>query len=487
MKQKFNMEKSMLVKLAVCFGIIAIFWVLPPAPPLTQVGMRVIGVFIGTVLLLSLVDTVWPALLAVAILSRTGVATLNEAIIGSLGSWVIYFILMSFIMTHALNESGFTNRLVAKFMGIKFVSKNPWTFTFSIGFFAMILGCFMDQIPATTFMLAFVQTVYKELGYKTSDSYPHITNIVTVFSVNIGGAMTPISHALTIIGLGIYENITGEPLSLFAYLAFGVPTGLILFILMCVAVRIFAKPDFSKFEGFDIKKVIATQKKVDLREICTVIVFFVTVALWIAPGLLMMFTDAAWVSTFNSYGITFWAILSVIIMALVHIDNKPLVNVKEVVNNNINWGILLFISIGIYLGTAISLESTGVTEFIQTNITPLLSTLPSGLVVFFIAFVAVFMTNFASNVTTITVMTGVGVTLAMSSGGMINPIGIAMVTTMCGCCAYLLPSSFGTIALLHGNSYSSKNNIYIYGIIMMILSALIIGFVGYPLGVAIVS
>jgi len=487
MKQKFQMKKTMLVKLIVCFGIIAVFWVLPPAPPLTQIGMRVLGVFIGTILLLSLVDTVWPALLAVAILSRTGVATLNEAIIGSIGSWVIYFILMSFIMTYALNESGFTNRLVSKFMSLKFVSKNPWTFTFSIGFFAMLLGCFMDQIPATTFMLAFVQTVYKELGYKPGDSYPQITNIITVFGVNIGGAMTPISHALTIIGLGIYENLTGEPLSLFAYLAFGVPTGLILFILMCVAIRIFAKPDFSKFEGFDINKVIATQKKVDLREICTVIVFFVTVILWIAPGLLMMFTNAAWVSTFNSYGITFWAILSVIAMALIHINDKPLVDVKEVVNRHINWGILLFISIGIYLGSAISLPSTGVTEFIQENITPLMSSLPSGIVVFFIAAVAVIMTNFASNVTTITVMTGVGVTLAMGSGGLVSPIGIAMVATMCGCCAYLLPSSFGTIALLHGNTYSGKNKIYLFGIIMIIISALVIGFVGYPLGVAIVG
>jgi len=426
-------------------------------------------------------------LLAVALLSRTGVATLNEAIAGSIGSWVIYFVLMSFIMTHALNESGFTNRLVSKFMSLKFVSRNPWTFTFSLGLFGLLLGCFMDQIPATAFMLAFVKTVYKELDYQVGDSYPQLANIIVVFSVNIGGAMTPISHALTILGLGIYEAATGEAISLFSYLAFGVPTGIILFALMCILFRLLAKPDFGKFEGFDIKKVIAAQKKMELREITTVIIFFVTVALWIAPGLLMMFTDAAWVQTFNTYGITFWAILSVVIMAIIRIGEKPIIEIKEVVNKHINWAILIFISIGVYLGSAISLPSTGVTEFIQTNITPLTTSLPSWLVVFFIALVSIVMTNFASNVTTITVMTGVGVTLALSDGSPINAVGIAMVATMCGCCAYLLPSSFGTIAMLHGNQYSNKNKIYLFGLIMIILSAFVIGFIGYPLGLLLVG
>ena len=37
--------------------------------------------------------------------------------------------------------------------------------------------------------------------------------------------MTPISHSLAILGIGIYEGATGESLSLFSYLAFGVPTG----------------------------------------------------------------------------------------------------------------------------------------------------------------------------------------------------------------------------------------------------------------------
>jgi len=151
-----------------------------------------------------------------------------------------------------------------------------------------------------------------------------------------------------------------------------------------------------------------------------------------------------------------------------------------VVNQSINWGILIFISIGVYLGSAMSADSTGIVAAIQQNITPLTQSVAPVVVVFVIATVSVLMTNFASNVSTITVMTAVGVALAASSGGAISAVGIALVTTMCGSCAYLLPSSFATIAMLH----SSRNQIYLFGIIMIVITSLIIGFVGYPIGCA---
>ena len=480
--QKLCMPAPKAGKLIVSLLIIALFWFLPAPAPLTQIGMRVIGIFIGTVLLLSLVDTVWPAILAVALLGRSGVATLNEAIAGTLGSWIVYFILMSFVMTYALNKSGFTDRLVAKFMSMKFVSKSPWTFTISMATIGLILACFMDQIPATAFMLMFANKVYEELGYTKKDAYHHIANILIVYAVIIGGAMTPISHSLAILGMGIYEATTGVSISLFTYMAFGVPTGLVLYIAMVVIIRLTCKPDMSNFKNFDIQKVLKQQGKMQLKEIITVIVFFGTVILWMLPGIASMFTQAEWVKALNGYGITFWAIISVILMSIISVDNEPIIDLKEVMNKHINWSILIFIAIGVYLGSALSNEATGVSAWITENITPLTASMPPAIVVLIITTAGVCLTNFASNVSTITVMTGVGVTLALASNGAINPAGIALCTTMAGSCAYLLPSSFGCIAMLHGDEYSNSKKIYIYGLIMMLISSLAIAFIGYTMG-----
>lgn len=480
--QKLQMDSARLVKILACFAIAILSWFLPAPAPMTQVGVRVIGVFIATVVLLSTVDTVWPAILGVALLSLTGVVNLNGAIAGSLGNWVIYFVLMTFIMTYALNESGFTNRMVAKFMGQKFVQKSPWTMTISLAVMGMILGAFIDQVPAAAFMLAFNAKVYQALGYSKEDSYPHIANILTIFAVNIGGAMSPISHALIILGLGVYEAATGSSISLFTYLVYGLPTGIILFALMAVIFRFFAKPDLSKFQNFDIRTVLEKQKPMTLREKLVVTIFFITVALWVLPGVLKMFApQAAFVIALNKYSITFWAAIAVVVMGVLCVDGKPIVDVRDVVNNHINWGILLFISIGVYFGSAICDPATGVNDFMNAYIGPMVQNVPAMIVVLILALAAVFMTNFASNVSTITVMTSLGVTLGLSTG-VVNPVAIAMVTSFCGSCAYLMPSSFATIAMLHGDEYSNKADIYKYAIIMMLLTPIIVTFVGYTIG-----
>ena len=481
-EQKFQMDMKRLVIIACCLAVVLIFWFLPAPEPMTQIGVRVIGVFIVTVVLLSTVDTVWPAILGVVLLSLTGVANLNGAIAGSLGNWVIYFVLMSFIMTHALNEAGFTSRMVAKFMSQGFVQKSPWSMTISLAIMGMILGAFIDQVPATPFMLAFNAKIYQALGYSKKDSYPHIANILTIFGVNIGGAMTPISHSLIILGLGVYEAATGNSISLFTFLMYGVPTGIILFILKVLIFKLLAKPDFSKFANFDIRTVLDEQKPMNLREKTVVAVFFITVALWILPGILKMFApQAGFVVWLGKYSITFWAALAVVVMGILCIDGKPVIDVRDIVNHHINWGILLFISIGVYFGSAICDKSTGVNDFMSAYLGPMVQNVSPMIVVLILAFAAVFMTNFASNVSTITVMTSVGVTLGLSTG-VVNPVAIAMVTSFCGSCAYLMPSSFATIAMLHGDEYSEKSEIYKYAIIMMILTPIIVTFVGYTIG-----
>ncbi len=468
-----------MITIVSCLAVIALFWFLPPVAPMTATGNKVLGVFIGTVLMLSLVDTVWPVFLSVILLSRTGVASINAIISNSFGNWVIYFILMSFMMTHALSESGFINRVVAKFMSMKFVTKTPWIFTFSIGLLGMLLAAFMDQVPAAAFILAFCNTIYKEMGYTYDDMFPHIANIVAIFGVNIGGAATPISHPLAMVGLGVYESVAKESISLFSYLIFGVPTAIVIYSLMCLIIRLFAKPDFSRFKDFNIQNVIAEQKPMDLKEKTTVAIFFFTVIMWMFPGILnMIIPKAAFVVALNTYGITFWAILAVVLMSVISINGEPILNAAKVANKNINWSILIFVSIGLYLGSAVSDPSTGVSDFITTNVIPLTAGISPIMIAMLFAFVACALTNFASNVTSITIITGVAVTLALG-GSSLNPVAIALVTTFAGSCAYTFPSGFATVAMLHGNEYSNKAQIYKYGLAMIIVTTIITTLVGY--------
>ena len=225
-KESFKWDIKYLVKTFICLLVIFIFWVLPPVEPITSMGMKVIGVFIGTVLLLSIVDTIWPVFLSFLLLSMTGVMSLNEVIQGSLGNWIFAFVVASMIMTNALNESGFTARLTSKILTMKISRKSPWSFMFVYFGICYLVGCFMDQVPATAFFLAFSNEIINRIGYDAKSKFSNTLVLGSIFSVILGGAATPISHPLAILGIGIFEQTTQMEISLFEYMVYAVPTTL---------------------------------------------------------------------------------------------------------------------------------------------------------------------------------------------------------------------------------------------------------------------
>lgn len=479
--QSFKIERGKLARIILSFSVMLLFILLPPIAPITAVGMDVVGVFLGTVMLLSLVDTVWPSLLCIPLFALTGVMTLNEAIIGSLGSWITAFVLMSFILTYALNSTGFTARLTAFYMSRKFVNKSPWIFTVSLITLGMIVGLFLDPVPTVAFFMVFSNKIFKELGYKTTDRYPHMVTMALAFAINIAGGMTPISHPLAILGIGIYQATVGKTISLFTYMLYAVPTGLIIYVCLLLVLRIFFKPDMSKFEHFDVRKVLDEVKPMALREKITVGTFFAVVLLWVLPGILNMVSPGSPIAGFLSkLGPTFPAIIAVVILAMLEINNEPVLNLKEAFSKGMSWGVIFLVAAAILLGGAVTKETVGVTQFIVQNIVPLTQVLTPFLVVVLIVAITSVMTNFTSNVTSIVLMAGVGLSVAMGSTG-VSPFGIALATTFTGALAYMVPASFASIAVLYGEEYSHGNTIFKYGAIAVVITTLVVSFVGYPI------
>ncbi|MDY4196356.1 MAG: SLC13 family permease [Peptoniphilaceae bacterium] len=480
--EKFQWNKNVILKTALCLAVMGIFWILPAPAPITPMGMQVIGIFIGTVLLLSLVDTIWPVFFSFLMLSLTGVMSLNDILKGSVGNWIFSFVVASMIMTNALNESGFTTRLTIKILSMKAAKKSPWFFTFIYFGICFLVGAFMDQVPATAFFLAFTGEILEKIGYDSKSRYANVLIMGAVFAVNLGGAATPISHSLVILGLGIFEQAAGYSINLFDYMIYAVPTTLALFAFLCLIVRFVIKPDVSKVKDLDISKFTQEVKPMQLREKAIAGIFFATVVLWIAPGLLqtILAGDNPLLVFMKKFSITFWAFLAVILLAVIRINDKPLINLKEQMNSKIPWATIFFISIGVLLGSAVSAEGVGLNEYVVANLTPIIEKAPTLVVVFLFALGSCVLTNFSSNVSTITIMTGVAMSVSLASNTL-NPAALAITTTMGGCLAFVLPSSFAPIAMLHADPHSDSKMVIRYGIVMVLASGIAACLIGYQL------
>lgn len=129
------------ISIHLIIGLVIMFGVgfLPAPAPITPVGMKVIGLFIGVVYLWSTVAMDWPSLLAIAASSFYIHLLIPEsptahygpwrAVQESLGNWVVGFIIGALLLTHALTQAGFTRRVALWFMTRKFSQRGPWSFT----------------------------------------------------------------------------------------------------------------------------------------------------------------------------------------------------------------------------------------------------------------------------------------------------------------------------------------------------------------------
>lgn len=58
--------------LAIGLGFMLVFPMLSPIEPITEVGMAVLGVFIGMVYLWSTLDSIWPSLMGLMLVALAG-------------------------------------------------------------------------------------------------------------------------------------------------------------------------------------------------------------------------------------------------------------------------------------------------------------------------------------------------------------------------------------------------------------------------------
>ena len=56
------------IHVAIGLAIMAIFWMLPPMAPITPMGMKCVGAFLGMVYLWSAIEALWPSLLGLFML-----------------------------------------------------------------------------------------------------------------------------------------------------------------------------------------------------------------------------------------------------------------------------------------------------------------------------------------------------------------------------------------------------------------------------------
>lgn len=473
-----NNKRTILI--AIAFLLMIGIGYIPAPTGLPQEGMKVLGVFTGCLLLWLTVSIDWPSFICVVAVGLMPFTDFKTILSSSFGNETFVFLLSTFICTYSLSQTNFLRRCALAFVTSKIARKGAWHF--AIAFFAAVLfiGSFMSPTVLFVIFMPILEEVYKLLGLKKGDRIAEMLMLGLVFTTSISAGMTPIAHVFSIMALGFYEAATGLSIGYGQYMVFAIPVGLCCSILMLLVFKYIYRVDMSSIDKIDLRPLKEEMPKMDLREVLSATTFGLIVSAWVLPSLLKgIFPTIC--ETISSYGTALPPMIGVIVLSMISVNNKPLLDFGKAMKEGVPWGSLIM-SVGtLAIGSAMTNEAVGLTQYITDLLGPALSNVPPILLVLLFTVWAAIQTNLSSNMVTVTVVTAVGIPLMLATEGAVNTAAVVCIIGMMAAYAFATPPAMPHVAIAGGSGWTSVSSLFKYGTIQMIIGIIVTVIIGYPL------
>ena len=481
-KQKKDMYY---VHSAIGIAIMLLFWFLPPFAPITPIGMKCVGIFLGMIYLWSMVDTLWPSVLGLFMFSISGYdpAGFNSVWLNAIGNFTVILTMLACVLFGAVHEVGDTMYIAQWFLTKKIFKGRPWVFMAIWFLCCAVVSALIGPIVGLIILWPIALSLMKTLNITREDKvWPWF--FVGTFLINT--LMQPFFPFMgaQLIPLSAFAGMTaqmGTPMS--------VPMGQYMFVnafmsalimtIYMLAMKFVIRVDVSKLQAIDPVMVETQLGLPPMNK--TQKIYLIMVPIYIAALLVPSFIKGNPICDFltqiGALGVT---IITVVLFLLIKVDGKPLLDFKEMAYKQMPWGIFFMIAAAVYGANTLSNATTGVTAFLIQMLNPILGGQSEMGFVAIMYLVALIITNFANNAAMGVVL--MPVVLAFSQQLGINPIPVALGVTLMVFVAMLTPAASPHAGMMHGRKdIYSTGEILKIGFPMCLITWALYVVVGYPL------
>ena len=453
---------------------------IPSVNGLSSDAFGVIFIFIGVLLLWLTIGIDWPSLLCLFALGFINKFGFNKVLSSSFGNSTFAFLLFTFVCTYALSKTSLIKRIALTFVNFKIAQKNSYLFIFFFLLATLILGLFISPSVLFVILLPILNEIISLLNIEKDDKISKVLMLGLGFTVSISSGMTPIAHVFPILAI----NAANIEVSTFEYIAIAFPAGLVLFLLTYLVLIICIRP---KKDGLNFENVANLKKslqKLDKKDIITLIIFISVLVLWIVPSIFEFIYYPIY-EFFNKYGTIMPPLLGTILLCVIRVEEKPLLEVGDAFKNGVPWASLIMCAATLALGEAIKSEDIGLITYLQTNLGNSLVSLSPIILLIIFALWAAIQTNLSSNMVTATLVGTVASTVIASTFSTLNLEATICIIGMLSSFAFATPPSMPHIAIISSSETLSTKEVFIYGLIIMLLSVLVALLISYPIGLLI--
>lgn len=411
----------------------------PPFGPVTEVGVGVIGIFLGCLWGWSVCNIFWPSILGIFALQYTGLQSMDETLVVAFTSTATMTMIFMFPMIYVLEKSGIVRFFAFKIINAKFAQGRPWLISFLVIFAAEIASGLVN-LWVGNFLLWALFYEMVDLYKIPKGKYTEYMVVAIAFAACMGGSLFAFSPGV-LAPMGAFEAQTGMMLDQGRYFLYAFPVITMFNIMFVLMGKFILRIDLSNVKIGKLEEDIKLDKY--QKFIVGVLVFFI-LALLLPSFIPKDWAITAILQTLGSRGVP---ALILVFLAIVNFTGGT--PIAEAFDKGQNWSVIMMIAAIMALSGAITAEATGITTLLNQGINTVLE--GKGVLIFLIAsiFLSAFITNFANNMVVGTVF----ITLVGAYAESIGANGYAMAVIICQTmnACMMTPAGGASAAVLFGN------------------------------------
>jgi sodium-dependent dicarboxylate transporter 2/3/5 len=332
-------------------------------------------------------------------------------------------------------------------------------------------------LPALLFMWAILYSVLEDVGYRKGDRYTTIMVIGTMFATISGQAAKPFTGSALMI-VGAYEKAAGTQLDYLPYMLFGFIMSTLGILLYSLLIKFVFRPDMSKIQDISIERFDREKlPPMDTRQKIMMASLFGYLVLVLLPSIL----PKSWplVPLLVKAGPLGVVILFVAALSLFKLDNKPILDFKEVAGKYLVWDVYLLVCMAMVISSALTAPTTGITDFLKLSLDPILGGHSPFLFTCILVIFGSAITQFANNGVMGVLLMPVIKAFIDQTGGNFEAVATLLIFVLH--IAIITPAASPYAAILHGNKdWVSHNEVAKYGFVLCVMTVLLYLVVGIP-------
>jgi sodium-dependent dicarboxylate transporter 2/3/5 len=320
--------------------------------------------------------------------------------------------------------------------------------------------------------LAIINTMQRLNSAAVSSKYASAMMLICAFSGSIGGLATPVGTPTNLIGLGFIEKQLGRHVHFLEWMSFGLPIVAVLYLLLFCYFNFLCPAGVKRLSG--VRESLAVERaklgRLSAGERNTLIAWSITVALWIAPGVLAVIggENDPLTKSFSKYAPeSVAALLGTFMLFLLPVNfarREFTISLKSALE--IDWAVLALYGGGIALGQMVF--ETGLADALGKGVTDWIPSTPYGIVAL-AAVIATLTSELTSNVASVNMVAPL--VIAMAGENVLQP---ALAASMAATLGFMLPISTPTNAIVYSSGMIPLPRMIKYGVLLDVIGFIVI-------------